>query len=437
MVIGSFRLDVIASEEVLSGGEILEELYEDNMNIVNNEIDAQAIQLLEELNSVYGSIEEEMKEQVSVTTNDIIYKDYYAGAYIEDNNLIVCVTNKKEAAKDSSMMYALENNNLQETGIIAEQGEISGENIQFKNVKYSYNELSDTQNYFDKRYEEIFNLYKEGTLEYQLLHSLNGFAISQEKNLLIVFIKDITDEKIAMFESLFGEYEYIDFENSETSNIEETAFRPGRAMYFKRDNGNVSYVSMGYRAKRVTATTTQYGFVTCAHVLRKLTDKNLYYGSSAKRVVATSRSRKYGNGIDASFYEFSSGNSGSKYVKYTDGNGGTSKTGTDIISSSYFTYIPENHPVIKVGATTFRTLGKIISTNASFTVNGVSFSNMTTADYASEGGDSGGIVYGVYHNTDTNTRTNCVAGVHRGRLGNYAVFSKVTEIIREMNVYPN
>lgn len=62
---------------------------------------------------------------------------------------------------------------------------------------------------------------------------------------------------------------------------------------------------------------------------------------------------------------------------------------------------------------------------------------MTTANYNSDGGDSGGIVYGVYHNTDTNTRTNCVAGVHRGRLGNYAVFSKVTEIVRGMNVYPN
>lgn len=71
-------------------------------------------------------------------------------------------------------------------------------------------------------------------------------------------------------------------------------------MYFKRDNGSVSYVSMGYRAKWVTATATQYGFVTCVHVPRKLQDK-IYYENSTKRVVATSRPRGYGNGLDASF----------------------------------------------------------------------------------------------------------------------------------------
>lgn len=206
-------------------GKIFDERYEDNIDIVNNEMDAPSTQLLGELNSVYGSIEEEMKEQVSNTTNDTIYKDYYAGAYIEGNHLIICVTDKKEAAKDSSVMYAVVNNSLKETGLIPEQGEINDKNIQLKSVKYSYNELSDTQNDFDKRYEEIYHLYKEGTLEYQLLHSINGFAISQEKNSLTVFITDITDEKIAMFETLFGKHEYVDFEDVETSNIEETVFR--------------------------------------------------------------------------------------------------------------------------------------------------------------------------------------------------------------------
>lgn len=142
MVIGGCGIDSIASEEILSGGEILEGLYEGNMNIVNKKMDAQDIQLLEELNSVYGSIEEEMKEQISSTTNDIIYKDYYAGAYIEGNNLIVCVTNKKEATKDNSVMYALENNNLQETGIIAKQKEISDQLLKLVQQHFEHSEKS-------------------------------------------------------------------------------------------------------------------------------------------------------------------------------------------------------------------------------------------------------------------------------------------------------
>lgn len=441
MVIGSFRMDVIASEIVLSGGEILEELYEDNMNI--GKMDDQTIQLLGELYDVYCFVEEEMKEQVSIATNvtndtnDIVYKDYYAGAYIDGNNLVVCVTDKKEAAKDSPAMYALENNSLQKMGGIPEKGIISDENIQYKSVKYSYNELSETQDYFEDRYEEICNKYKEDTLEYQLLHSINGFLLRQTENSLIVSITDITDEKIAMFKSLFGEYEYVTFENSETPNIEETALRPGRPVYFKRDNGNVQAVSMGYRAKRTTSTGTQYGFVTCAHILRGLKDRNLYKGNQANVVVGTARTKKYGGAVDASFYEFAPGYTGSKYVKYTDANGGTSKTGTDVIGSSYFTYLPENYPVVKVGRTTFRTTGRIVSNNVSLTdKNGVSFSNLTTASYKSEGGDSGGIIYAEYLNTDTNVRTNCVVGVHRGRHGKNGVFSKVTEIKKALNVEP-
>ena len=219
MAIGIFRMDRTASETALSGEENLEGL--DDMNISNNETDAQTIQLLGELNNVYGFIEEEMKEQGSITTNNTVYKDYYAGAYIDGNALVVCVTNKKEAAKDSPVMRALENDNLQEIGAIPEKGRISDENIRYKSVKYSYNELAETQEYFGERYEEIYNKYEEGTLEYQLLHSMNGFMLSQTKNSLIVSITDITEEKIAIFQSLFGEYEYVTFENSDTPNREE------------------------------------------------------------------------------------------------------------------------------------------------------------------------------------------------------------------------
>ena len=70
------------------------------------------------------------------------------------------------------------------------------------------------------------------------------------------------------------------------------------------------------------------------------------------------------------------------------------------------------------------TSGKIISINASFTVSGETFTNLTSADYESASGDSGGIVYSYI--SSTNTRL--TLGIHKGSLGSTRYYVKANQI---------
>ena len=87
--------------------------------------------------------------------------------------------------------------------------------------------------------------------------------------------------------------------------------------------------------------------------------------------------------------------------------------------------------VNKRGQTTGRTTGKIISTNASETFSGKFFTNLTNADYASSGGDSGGVIYTYV--SSTNTRY--TVGVHKGTGSDgYKYFTKADLALSALNV---
>lgn len=78
----------------------------------------------------------------------------------------------------------------------------------------------------------------------------------------------------------------------------------------------------------------------------------------------------------------------------------------------------------KVGMATGHSSGTIISTNASATYNGVTFTNPTTANYHSASGDSGGIVYSFI--PSTNTRP--TLGIHTAASGSTRYLVKANRI---------
>lgn len=140
------------------------------------------------LNQEYIRIEEEM---IIAENSDgrSKYEEYYAGAYIDNNQLIVCVTDEDKMGDESHY-------------------------IKYKIVENSYNELNEVLERFGSTYSEAYAAYSENTDEYELLHSMNGFGINEEKNLIEVDIVDLNEDKKAMFEELFGEYDFIEFQSS-------------------------------------------------------------------------------------------------------------------------------------------------------------------------------------------------------------------------------
>jgi hypothetical protein len=139
------------------------------------------------LNAIYIEIEESMK----LSGYNATYVPYYAGAYIEDGRiLVVCVTSE---------------------GAIPAVVE---ENVSYKVVKNSYNDLAAIKTSLGKQYEKYYPLY-DGTDsdEEHLLKSLVGFGFDVKLNNLTVEIVDVTDEKIACFYKLFGENDILVFKN--------------------------------------------------------------------------------------------------------------------------------------------------------------------------------------------------------------------------------
>lgn len=217
--------------------------------------------------------------------------------------------------------------------------------------------------------------------------------------------------------------------------IEDCAtYKPGSAIYIivSRTSVNIGYIScsMGYRAYRNTSesvTGFQNGFVTCGHGVMDSVDKKVYSSSSFSTVIGTVETSMYSGSVDASFVKKNSGVSIDTSVQYNK-NGGTSNTDS-IATYEYMTSVANGSTVNKVGATTYKTSAKVISTNYTVTISGTKFTNTTKTESFVKSGDSGGIVYTYYNSKYV------PAGIVKADNGSYSVYIKASEILKYMNVY--
>ena len=176
---------------------------------------------------------------------DVKYKDYYAGAYINEDQLVVCVTDAADIPKD-----------------------VDGD--EYRIVKNSYNEMDEIVEKIGDRYSEIYGKDSNNTEEDVLLSSIAGFGIDEEQNLVEVDIMELDEKKEKMFHKLFGKYNCVKLQNAEGKIKDCVSYKLERAIFvITRKEGINVYCkkgSMGYRAYRNTASgERKYGFVTCGH----------------------------------------------------------------------------------------------------------------------------------------------------------------------------
>ncbi len=130
--------------------------------------------------------------------------DCYGGAYINgDGNLVVCVTDD----------YDTDSNLVQEyTG---------NDDIIIKTVEYTYDELELEQEKMVEMYESMREKYSdeadESTLSdaelaiKELYSSIGSMYVDEEKNTLVVEIRDLNDDKKAAFKETFSDKSFITF----------------------------------------------------------------------------------------------------------------------------------------------------------------------------------------------------------------------------------
>lgn len=318
---------------------------------------------------------QELQDMLSVSSysNDSFVENY-GGAYIDDNgNLVVYLKNT-----DNNSVRRLK--------------EIDSD-VVIKSCQYSFNELTGIMN-------QLNNYKLDGTGEFA--DQFNYYKLSDSENKIIVELEELTDENIAKFKENVCNSTAITFEQATDDGVDEVDINAGSQI-----TSTSSSASVGYRAKRNGVV----GIVTAAHFVKS--------GDTVKAngtKIGTCEVSTYSGAVDAAF------------VKITNG---TPTNTIDGMGTTLSTTISEpgvGTVINKRGMTTGATSGKVVSTNASWTINGVTFTNLTSATYDADSGDSGGIVYSYV----SSTGKRLTLGIHKGRKDGYAHYVKANEINRSL-----
>lgn len=304
------------------------------------------------------------------------YPDYYAGAYInDDDELTVLLTEQTDA-------------------IINLVKKASGNNdIKIKKASYSLNELEDLQRILCSVYQKLYVNPKTAEKRdsedtqtsggYQdLLEDLVGMYTDEENNKLVVQIRKLNDKKQEKFTELFGESPFIVFE--EGNNFEWTArWRPGRAVFSAHGR-----LSTGYKCTYNAPNGIQYeGFATAGH---GFTRGQHAYTTARGNPIGKCMASRFSGHNDVAFIRITDGSyDSSNELYYPDGDGNVVR----IKSRDYMTYAARGSKIYKVGSTTHWTSGRVISNSHTVLYGGTMVSKLLKTTALNLGGDSGGCAY--------------------------------------------
>ena len=322
---------------------------------------------------IYDKINRSFGDPENLKEDD--FPDYYGGSYTNDmGKLVVKVTDGSD-------------NNRQDIKRRAGTDEII-----IEPCKHSFKTLTRIMN--------TLNKYKIDNPASAISANFNSYALLDGENRVVVYLDEYNQERIAEFKKNVIDSPAIEFEKSAGKFKDEINVNAGSTITSSLGTGSV-----GYRVKRNNIN----GIVTAGHVV----NLNAYVAKDGTNF-AKCTARQYSGSVDAAYCEITNSN----YVP-TNTLEGTSNT------LSTTTSAPGVGTVInKIGAATGHTSGTILSTNASWTVNGVTFTNLTSADYTSANGDSGGVVYSYV--SSTNTRY--TLGIHKGASGSTRYYVKASLI---------
>lgn len=281
------------------------------------------------------------------------YPDTYGGSYIDDNGELVIYVKEIGTRRDAFVQ------NTEEL--------LGSNNFRIEDATFSYNELVSLMN--------ELNTYKN-THNNDVTNNFNYYWLSDKSNNIVVELDNMSAENIAAFKAQVSDSPIITFKQADGPMMPEININPGQSIR------TVGSGSMGYRAKKGE----KIGFVSAGH-MGNLNDI-VYVGNVA---VGKITSKQASGKVEATFIEVTNSD-------YTPSN---TINGTSNVLSTKTSQPGVGTVINKCGASTGATSGKIISTNATITVNGVTYTDVTTADYSSDGGDSGGIVYSYVSSTNT------------------------------------
>ena len=287
--------------------------------------------------------------------------------------------------------------------------------IKLHNVCFSYNYLQSIQNYLSLKME---------------FYNISSIDIVQKENKIHIYITNnskTTQNRILSYLNAFD----IQAKNAivfKSAPVENEAFskvaQAGTEIWYNYGFLNLYKISGTICANVVRNGTGEKGILTNAHVAEANKTMRCKAGKINK-----SNLRQLGGSIDAAFVPFPNNTwilDDSAYVDDSTTYGNVHYNGTQ--------YIVEGYPVIKLGLTTGKTTGTILSTSTTSTFsnsNGDSFTLNDLIKISNQGdhGDSGGP---IYYNGGPKGNKNLIAMTVGG--SSYTYGCKIANIVSALNL---
>ena len=326
------------------------------------------------------------------------FPDYYAGAYVNKNgNLVVLLT---KAYDEGSLEVA--KSALKEAG--------HADNLLFRTVETSYAELVDIMSALYVFCES--DDYKNSDF------TIQGFEIKDDRNCVVIYIDTLDDDALKKVRSSIKNPEPVEFCFQEAG--EEETYTVNCGTEIGKTSTNMTF-SIGYPAVYTnTSGVDVNGFITCGHSFSSNTTAVSVYCPSGYIGNLNPSKKQYSGTVDAAFVTLN----GSVVDTYV----GTTNISLNLYGSIV---VPVGGSVKMYGMASLEQDGVVLVASYASTGTTPHLTDMVKTDYASAGGDSGGIVCSRYMR-----RNYYVAGIQsrKAKDGSYSVYCKVGNINSALGV---
>ena len=239
----------------------------------------------------YSSLSEAIAYGVSQEEMKIDYPDSYGGAYLDTNTekLVLCYTGDEDSFKKELLSF---------------MNEDEMNSLLLKEVLYSYSDL----NYVHEKILPVFCKQYPGLVA--------NYMIRFTENRIILTVYSLDEEAISALCSMVERSIHkkadtlFTIQKENKSTFENLSSAPsGNAIYKHWALFSWGNYSIGFRAKKITASGTYYGFVTAAHDTQNNLNDNWKLSPDAlSSVFGTTYSSAYNSTIDATFVKLNDNN---------------------------------------------------------------------------------------------------------------------------------
>lgn len=367
-----------------------------------NESEDKILQNQAAANEQYQRLLDSLPEMDSSSNARSTAVDYYGGAYVNGNgDLVVCVT--EDYDPDSEMVELYTGN----------------DDIILETVAFTYNAISSEQ-------DRIWSLQAElektvDTLDPNVAELVKSFAqsyIVQARNALVIAIKDISDEKIALFKEVYSNAAFLEFENGYEYKTTAAAWQPGSKLW--HPTSSYGYYTTGFPVYFVNDDNEiERGFLTAGHAFS--TNTLVFTNGNRNTVLGRCIRSQYSGSVDAALIQITNPNYYATEV--TMGN-------VSLRTYSYCSLPAEGTQVTKKAAGPVDRVGSVVSVNGTV---GVNLNHFVLTDLYNVEGDSGSVVYVSATAEIIGLSSATVYGTHNGENVTMCAVSKIESILSALD----